>query len=40
MTTRQSTDNIVFENKIKVKINGANIELDNAPMNFTINRNN
>lgn len=36
----QSLNNVVFENKIKVRINGANLELINAPMNFSIKRTN
>ena len=35
-----NSSNIVFDNKIKVRINGANIELDEASRNFTIERNN
>lgn len=31
---------VVFENKIKVRINGVNIELTDTDMNFTISRNN
>lgn len=31
---------VVFENKIKVRINGVNIELTDTDMNFTITRNN
>ena len=34
------SNNVVFENKIKVRINGANLELINAPMNFNIKRTN
>ena len=35
-----NNSNIVFDNKINVRINGANIELDEASMDFTIERNN
>lgn len=40
MSDNTNNSNIVFDNKIKVRINGANIELDEASMNFTIERNN